>query len=81
MSKLNHAVLIVAAAVAASVAIAGQRPAPATEPRILSGADVGFRVEGTDPRTGGPTGTWVVRIDGQWVDAVPRSGIRPATQP
>jgi hypothetical protein len=34
--------------------------------RIVSGADIGFRVEGT--RDGRAVGTLVVRIDGQWVE-------------
>ena len=37
------------------------------ESRILSGSDVGFRVEGTD-RTGKPVGKWVLRLNGQWVE-------------
>ena len=34
--------------------------------RIVSGADIGFRVEST--RDGRAVGTLVVRIDGQWVE-------------
>lgn len=47
-----------------------QTQATPREPRVLSGPDVGFRVEGIDPWTGNPSGTWVVRIDGEWVAAV-----------
>jgi hypothetical protein len=47
-------------------AFQGQRDRSAAG-QILSGSDVGFRVEGTDPRTGDPTGTWMIRIDGNWV--------------
>jgi hypothetical protein len=36
-------------------------------PIVVSGNDVGFRIEGQRGRT--PVGTIVVRIDGQWVDA------------
>ena len=49
---------------AASVAFAQTR---LPESRILSGSDVGFRVEGTD-RTGKPVGKWVLRLNGQWVE-------------
>ena len=35
------------------------------EPRILTGEDVGFRVEGLYGNT--PTGSIVVRVNGQWV--------------
>ena len=36
-------------------------------PRIMSGGDVGFRVEGL--RGGTPVGTIVVQVNGQWVAA------------
>ena len=36
-------------------------------PTILSGSDVGFRIERT--RDGIPVGTIVVRVDGRWVAA------------
>jgi hypothetical protein len=45
------------------------------EPRVLSGADLGFRVDGT-ARDGAPIGTIVVRIDGKWVAPQFQSGIR-----
>lgn len=51
---------------------------PRADVRVISGADIGFRVEGRDIRTGNPTGTWVVRIDGEWVPAGPSIGVRPA---
>jgi len=48
-----------------------QVPAPFTQQppaaRVVSGADIGFRVEGT--RDGRALGTLVVRIDGQWVES------------
>jgi len=36
-------------------------------PRIMSGGDAGFRVEGL--RGGTPVGTLVVQVNGQWVAA------------
>ena len=39
-------------------------------PVILSGADIGFRVERLD-ELGNPMGTFVVRHNGQWIE--PRS--------
>lgn len=51
---------------------------PPTEARVLSGRDVGFRIEGKDPRTGRPTGTWVVRIDGRWVPVGSTPSVVPA---
>ncbi|HEU4688155.1 MAG TPA: hypothetical protein VFS23_07345 [Vicinamibacterales bacterium] len=64
--------LVATAVVTASITMAQARPA---EPRILSGTDVGVRIEGTDVRTGNPTGTLVVRIDGKWVEVGPASRV------
>jgi hypothetical protein len=35
---------------------------------IISGADIGFRLRGVQPSRGTVTGTWVVRVNGQWVE-------------
>jgi hypothetical protein len=48
------------------------------QPVLLSGADVGFRVEGTG-FNGRPVGTWMVRYNGQWTE-VAEGGIRPLTK-
>ena len=40
--------------------------APPVDGRVVSGADIGFRVEGT--KDGRAVGTLVVRINGQWVE-------------
>ena len=45
---------------------------PLPEPKVLSGADVGFRVDGLTGET--PTGTVVVRVNGRWVNAILGSG-------
>lgn len=37
------------------------------EPRVLAGPDVGFRVEGLRGEV--PTGTLVIRVNGEWVEA------------
>ena len=51
-----------------AVALAqGQRPKE--DLKILSGSDLGFRVERIDG--GRASGTFIVKIDGQWVEAVP----------
>jgi hypothetical protein len=39
-----------------------------TTPEIVTGGDLGFRVEGTDYRTGKPVGRIVIRRNGEWVD-------------
>ena len=63
----------------AAVCIAGvwaraqvQPPNPST-PTILSGGDVGFRVERWEGDT--PIGRWVVRSKGQWIE--PRTTMGP----
>jgi hypothetical protein len=40
---------------------------PLPEPRIISGADVGFRIEGM--QKGAPVGRLVIRVDGKWIEA------------
>ena len=72
--RMLIAVLIITAAFASgrwAYAQAPQRLPPTTlpSPTIISGADVGFRV---DPmwteRQGKVSGRWVVRINGEWVE-------------
>ena len=43
------------------------QPRPVQPPVVLSGSDIGFRVEGQ--RGDAVTGTLVVRVDGKWIDA------------
>jgi hypothetical protein len=45
-------------------------------PRVVSGADVGFRVEGTDP-SGNATGMFVIRLNGEWVPVSSMPTVRP----
>jgi hypothetical protein len=44
---------------------------------VISGGDIGFRPEGWQGKA--RTGTWVVRIDGQWVEAAGAPKVSPAT--
>jgi hypothetical protein len=44
---------------------------------VISGADLGFRPEGWQGKA--RTGTFVVRIDGEWVDAVAGTKYLPAS--
>ena len=45
------------------VSAQGRRDATA----VISGGDIGFRPEGWNGKA--RTGTWMVRIDGEWVEA------------
>jgi hypothetical protein len=51
--------------------------APAPDARVLSGQDLGFRVDSIS-RTGQPVGTFVVRVKGQWVPVGLTADVRPA---
>jgi hypothetical protein len=44
---------------------------PLAPPMVVSGTDLGFRVEGRNGAT--PVGRLVIRVNGQWVDVEPRS--------
>jgi hypothetical protein len=46
---------------------------------IVSGEDVGFRIEGKSP-AGEPFGTWMIRVNGKWVPVMTKFGVRPATE-
>jgi hypothetical protein len=70
---------LLTAAVFTSGVLFAQRRLLEPDYRIISGSDVGFRVEGKDV-TGRPMGRWMVRIDGQWVEAVDNPTARHATQ-
>jgi hypothetical protein len=45
---------------------------------ILSGTDIGFRPEGWKGQA--RTGTWLVRINGEWVEAIDTMKVLPATE-
>jgi hypothetical protein len=63
--------LLGASAGGSAVAAAGQ----SKEPRVLSGPDLGFRVEGI-AKDGAPIGAIVVRVDGKWVSPQFQPGLR-----
>ena len=58
--------------VGGAVAVAGGQ---SNEPRVLSGSDLGFRVDGI-AKDGAPIGAIVVRVDGKWVSPQFQSGLR-----
>jgi hypothetical protein len=56
----------------------GQTPLPpTTAPIVVSGNDIGFRIEGQSG--GNPIGTLVIRINGVWVEAKSPAGVRRLT--
>lgn len=54
------------------VGVAAWAQAPAQQQKVISGSDLGFRVEGQ--RDGAAIGRLVIRVNGQWVEA----GFAPA---
>jgi hypothetical protein len=52
-------------------------PAPAQPPTVISGSDLGFRVDSRKGNT--PVGTLVVRVNGQWVEAEFGMGVKRLT--
>lgn len=68
--------LIAVGSIATSAQV-GRSPRMMTEtPQIISGTDIGFRIERT--QNGIPIGTVVVRLDGRWVDTGSPMRIVPA---
>lgn len=47
-------------------------------PRVFSGADIGFRMEGRRGAT--PTGILVIRQDGEWVEVAFSGGLKLITK-
>ena len=73
--RLSHTVL--AATLAFFVGATWGSGQPAQPPTILSGPDIGFRVERRNGHT--PIGTIVVRVDGKWVEPEFAGGVKKAT--
>jgi len=74
--------LVVVAALAAGVAAQSSPLNPsvarAFPPKVMSGADLGFRVEGLDVNNK-PVGHLVIRVNGEWIEAGVTWSAKPAT--
>jgi hypothetical protein len=86
MFRFSIAVLILALTFGAARWVYGQAaqgpqfPSQQQDPAspIISGNDIGFRVDRQDTeRLGRLTGTWVVRVNGQWVEPAASLRRRP----
>jgi hypothetical protein len=53
---------------------APRSPGTNAQPTVISGPDLGFRVDGH--KGNAPLGRFVVRIDGQWVEIEEAAGVR-----
>ena len=73
MALLWIASLIVVGSIATAQTTQATRPDPAA---VISGADFGFKPEGGQGRA--RTGKFVVRINGEWVEAVNGTKSSPA---
>jgi hypothetical protein len=71
-------ILVIAIAAARSWAQVPVPPAvvPVPTPTVISGNDIGFRVEGLRGRTT-PVGSLVIRVNGQWVEPELSEPIQP----
>ena len=74
MATLWIVSLVVVGSIATAQTLPRQRADPAP---VISGADLGFKPEGWMGKA--RTGTWVVRINGEWVEAIPSTKWAPAT--
>jgi hypothetical protein len=85
MSFRSIAALVVLWALSVGVAIAMAQAPQTVSPIVISGNDIGFRIEGQRGKT--PVGKIVVRIEGQWVEAAlsqlptPHIGVPLTEQP
>jgi hypothetical protein len=77
--KLTCAVLAVVLTFFAGVSWGSSQAAQSVPvpPTILSGADIGFRIQSRNGET--PVGTLVVRVDGKWVVPQYAMGVKPLT--
>jgi len=86
MTPMVRGLVVVAAVVAALFGAGalgyayGQGAAMVTPvpPRVFSGAEIGFRMDGRRGAT--PTGTLVIRQDGEWVEVAFSGGLKLITK-
>lgn len=61
------------------VTVAAQVGTQQVPPKVLSGSDIGFRVESIEPKSGSVIGRIVVNVNGKWVDAYAGGGVPKLT--
>jgi hypothetical protein len=76
MSKLVGLWLLSLVLVACAAAIVTAQ-VTRTPPRVITGANLGFRIDGVDMK-GNPVGTIVVRMNGEWIAVGDRLKASPA---
>lgn len=76
MSKRTRLAVVVLWVVSLVVAAQWGAMAQNHQPLILSGSDIGFRIEGQS--NGRPYGRFVVRVNGEWVETAPGPMMLPA---
>jgi hypothetical protein len=77
LKRLSVALALVGALAGAAWAQIYKRPQPQT-PTIVSGADLGFRIEARKGTAA--VGTLMVKIDGEWVEAESTVGVKRVTE-
>jgi hypothetical protein len=81
MKVINPRLVTIVAALALTIGAAGWSFAQAfgqqpVQPVVITGSDIGFRMEGRRGKT--PVGKFVVRVGGEWVAVEFSSGAIPA---
>ncbi len=76
-SRIVIAALWILSLVGIGVIASAQPPQRRDPAAVITGSDIGFRPDGW--RGKARTGTWVVRVNGEWVDAVEAVKPQPAT--
>ena len=66
---------VLASILGAGGTVAASEHGQSNEPRVLSGSDLGFRIDGIG-KDGAPIGAIVVRVDGKWVSPQFQAGLR-----
>ena len=79
MAKLSVKRLVVCLAILVALWTVGSAlTAQTPEKRVVSGSDLGFRID--SERGGVPTGRFVVRVNGQWVEVKETVGAARVSQ-
>ena len=79
MAKLSVKRLVVCLAILVAFwTVASALTAQTAEKRVVSGSDLGFRID--SERGGVPTGRFVVRVNGQWVEVKETVGAARVSQ-
>lgn len=80
-ARIGVVIIWIASVFAVASLAAGQlrNEVPVASPSVISGADIGFRIEANRGQT--PVGRLVIRVNGQWVEPDWTMKVEKATTP